>query len=197
MAESVILRSSASPKNASPTSANPQVKTSGPLPLVQVTMGSGNAPKQAGENRSVTLGPVRGGVTRDGKVIQARHAPQLAARGVQVQQALPAPSAMMPEQLMLCRHLTSEYLKAQQEAAAGEDPPAETAANVELAEATIAAIDAALAPPVPARRPLPPVLVDNRVDHRPQAGANRRIAAPAPPPVVVAMDDGGVPHVEG
>jgi hypothetical protein len=201
MAEATVLRSSASPRNASPTSASPSAKVSGPLPLVNVIMGAGGKSMQAnnGAPKNVTLGPVKGGVTRDGKVIPPGYAPQLGGPQAQAPQraiAAPALPSLMPEQLMLCRHLVAEYGKAQTAAANAEtDVPPEAATNAQLAEDTLKAIDELLAPPVQMRRQLPTVIADNR-PHRAQAGVNRRIAAPAgaPAPVVIQMD-GGIPQL--
>ena len=177
MAESVLLKSSASPVNASPTSSNPSARLAGPLPLVNVTMGAGGRAQQAGAPKHVSLGPVRGGITRDGKVIKPQNAPQLVSPGVAIDD-----SGLSPEQLGFCRFLVDAYLK-------GEDVSEE---NAKLAQDTLAAIDVALEPPAPA--PIRHVVgASSRSPSTSAAAPRRRIAAP-PPPVIVEMTGDGLPQ---
>lgn len=131
MAETSVLRSSASPRPTSPqtNSASAHVQTSGPLPIVQVSMNNGKAQQTNGQGaqtpRNVVVYPPKNRLGTGPAVPQ--HALQ----------APPAPAApvLSIDQLMLCRHLVAEYGKE------GDG----SAENAQLADATLVAIEQALA----------------------------------------------------
>jgi len=179
MAETSVLRSSASPQNASPLSATPQAKMSGPHPLVQVQMGSGGKPIIGGANQ----GPARSVVILPPKGARAL-APQLAQ---QVAPAAPV-SPITSDQLLLCRHLVDKHF-----AELTASSPENTGA-IDLAVSTLDAIDGALAAANAARaqpaKPRPPaVVVTNPRSSAtaPGATAPRRVMRePAPAQVIDA-----------
>jgi len=178
MAETSVLRSSASPQNASPLSATPQAKMSGPHPLVQVQMGSGGKPIIGGANQ----GPARSVVILPPKGARAP-APQLA----QQQAAASAPvSPITSDQLLLCRHLVDKHF-----AELTASSPENTSA-IDLAISTLDAIDGALAAANAARaqaaKPRPPAVVvtNPRAAAAPGATAPRRVMREQPAQVIDA-----------
>ncbi len=200
MAETTVLRSSASPRNVSAAAqgGNPHTQLSSSLPLVNVVMGGvsgkqpvvqdGRQPKQG-----VVVLPMRGqrSVGQQRQALTQPAAPELAA-------------PLSSEGLLLCRHLVTKYI-------AGA--PADDT-NVALAKTTLDGIDAALAaataaaaePPMPSRQAAPRMVT---VSTASRSQAN--IAAPprrvvpqrgqrdpnaAPPPMVNVDMRSGTPQVE-
>lgn len=203
MAETTVLRSSAI--NRTPNAgAKPQAQLSGALPVVQVNMNSGG-PQQNGQGalkQGVTLLPPKGArrqfttgglpnqPAKQSVEIYPPKDPRIAGLAAATAATLSA------DQLLLCRHLTDKYL-GELRTASGEAELDEAATNnVQLAEATIATIDASMAAitaAAAAAAAVPPpqrvVAASPRSSQTPSA-TPRRVARPAP--VIVKMD-GGVP----
>lgn len=183
MAETTVLRSSASPRNTSPvtSTATPHVQVSGALPLVNVVMGGagGKVPVPAGSQpakQGVVVMPLKGTVP------QPQRGPGGFVGKVEIlppRTAAPKP-ALSSDELMLCRHLVTRY---QDDAAfEGNDE------NIKLAAATLASLDQALAdaaaiaaaPPAAARR----VVASGPGVQVAAAAAPRRVPARPPAPQV-------------
>ncbi len=167
MAETTVLKSSASPKIPKPASAKAEATFTGPLPVVKVSMGSGGAPQVASAGQMVKQGVVilpPKNQRRSGVIIGP------VGGGGTAAEVLPA---FTPDQLLLCRHLVAEYLPAQE----GE-------LNAQLAKGTLAALDEELTRAmdrVAAPKPLQPVVVAS-------AGGSRTAAASAPRRVQAPID---------
>jgi hypothetical protein len=171
---------------------------------VQVNMNSGGPQVQGGQGtvrQGVTLLPPKAGTQR---FTTGGLPNQPAKQGVvilppkELRAAAAGASPLMADQLLLCRHLADKYL-GELRAGIGEAPVEEALANnVKLAEATIAAIDAAMvamtaAAAIAATAAVPPapraVAVGSRGGAH-VASTPRRVARPAPPPVTVKMESG-------
>lgn len=190
MAETMILRNSAINRNFASQSApaTPAEGQAGPMPIVKVHM-TGNGPQLLGGQ---TVNPVRLTPAKDAKrvvhsglpmvqvkmgttgpsvqVPQVGRAASAAPRAVpqqigQVAQVAPEPD-LSNDQLLFCRHVVDKYL-ADLRATPSETLPEGAADNAQIAEATIAAIDA-------------------KMVARTTAEAEAILAAEAPPPVATA-----------
>ena len=213
MAETTMLRNSAIkpvPSTAGKTPAN----VSGAHPVVQVNMNAGGPRVRGGQSvkQGVTILPPKG----NARTITTGGLPSQPARQtVQIlppaEHRAPAPIALTADHLLFCRHLVGKYiadqLVANEPAGEESDPPE----NVEIAEATILAIDAtmvaitsaaaaAMTPaPMPASPAVPPrgVFASVRSSQVNSAAAVRRVPRPPtgspPPPVTVTMDSSGQP----
>ncbi len=220
MAETTLLRSSANVRNASPnaTASKPQAQLSGAHPVVQVNMNAGGPQQQGAQQvrQGVQILPPKAG-TRNFSTGGLPNQP--AKQSVVIlppkERGAAEVSPLTADQLLLCRHLADKYL-GEQRAADGEaqvdgaasDPTAGSQANIKLAEATIVAIDVAMAAmtaalavaaaprPIPTTAIVPPrtVAAGTRSSQGVASATPRRVARPAPPPVIVRMDaDGPVP----
>ncbi len=196
MSETTILRSSAINRSASPNSkpGSANAELSGALPMVQVNMNSGGQPK-VNYTSGLSNQPAKQGVV----ILQKKE---------QQQRAIAVPPALTADQLLLCRHLAEKYLGearaairlAESDGAAAADvefAEATIVANVKLAEATIVAIDAAMtamtaAAALAATPPPPPrtVATSGRSTQGVSSVTPRRVARPAPAPVIVTMNAG-------
>jgi len=196
MAEVQLFGRSAIARPSSPRehSAGTHVDLAGPLPMVQVAM-QGKQPivTNAAQILQRALDPENDGdpsappqmisVTMQGKQAvvtggMPRPQPQQALR---LSGGAPAARPRLADgDLHLCKALVAKYLDEQVTIAAAEEKTeatAEAAANAELATATLAAIEAALAPP--ATRPSVPAHGPMMKSPVPRDGA--------PPPVIVTM----------
>jgi hypothetical protein len=202
MAETTVLRSNAI--NRTPNGgAKPQAQLSGALPVVQVNMNTGGPQVQGGQGtvrQGVTILPPKAGTQR---FTTGGLPNQPAKQGVVI---LPpkelrdgaGPTALTADQLLLCRHLADKYLGELRTAAGEAQVDEATANNIKLAEATIVTIDkamvastAAAAAAAAAAAPAPrAVAVGARGGQGAATSTPRRVARPAPPPVVVKMDSG-------
>lgn len=202
MAETSVLRSSSI--NRTPNAgAKPQAQLSGALPVVNVNMNSGGPQIQGGQGtarQGVTLLPPKG-ARRNFSTGGLPNQP--AKQSVVIlppkEQGAAASSSLMADQLLLCRHLTDKYL-GELRAGVGEASAEETTLdNIKLAEATISAIDGAMAEmtaaaAIAAAPAAPPprraVAAGARSAQNVASAAPRRVMRPAPPPVSVRMDAG-------
>jgi hypothetical protein len=210
MAETTVLRSSAI--NRTPNKgAKPQAQLSGALPVVQVNMNSGGPQIQGGQGtarQGVTILPPKG-ARRNFSTGGLPNQP--AKQGVVIlppkeQRASAAQAPLTADQLLLCRHLADKYLvelrsTAEVQVEGEQQVEGSVSDNIKLAEVTIAAIDSAMAemtaaaavavaaaaaPPPPPRA----VAAGTRSTQGAASATPRRVARPAPPPVVVRMDAG-------
>jgi len=212
VAETTVLRSSSI--NRTPNAgAKPQAQLSGQHKVVQVNMNSGGPQVQNGARRNFTTGGLPNQPAKQGVVIL----PPKELR------AAVAASPLTEDQLMLCRHLVEKY-RSEMPIGTAEAPLEETIGdNAKIAEATIAAIDAtmtamvamaaaaaadataavevdaeAVATPSTLSPPPRAVNAGTRSTHGAASAAPRRVARPAPPPVVVKMEAGKpVPASDG
>jgi hypothetical protein len=155
MAETTVLKSSASPRNASPSmnGGSAYTQLSATLPMVNVTMTQGQAVQGNQPNKNVVVMPRRGaggagpraapGVLPMVQVNMTQGTARNASRNApaparpQLEQSIsiaPEFPLLSSDQLMLCRHLAVQYLEQQ-------EPGSE---NATLAASTIAAIDQSL-----------------------------------------------------
>jgi hypothetical protein len=205
MAETTV-RGSAIVRNATPqaNSSKPHATTSGVHPVVNVNMNAGGPQIQGGQQvrQGVTILPPKAGqrnFTTGGLPNQpAKQSVVISAPKGTVGHA--PPSGLTSDQLLLCRHLATKYVD-DQRALGGDQIPEEMAANIQLAEATIMAIDAAMtamtaaaaAAAVPVQ-PSPPQrsVANQRSVQVAASAAPRRVSRPGPPPppIVVTMDAG-------
>ncbi len=232
MPETVLLRATANVRNVSPnaTAGQPSAQLSGAHPIVQVNMNQRGVQQPGGKQvkQGVVILPPKTG-TRNFTPSSLPN--QRERNSVVVFDKEPSgASAPLPpltaDQLLLCRHLADKYLGEQRaggtsgEAQADGTVPDGAASvsedNAKLAEATISAIDAAMAqmtaaaalaaaaPTVTtatATAPSAPVPPRRNISAGPRSAQNltvapRRIARPAsppPPPVAVKMNDLGQP----
>lgn len=203
MAETTV-RSSAIVRNATPqaNSSRPHATMSGALPVVNVNMNAGGPQIQGGQQvrQGVTILPPKAGqrnFTTGGLPNQpAKQSVVISAPKGAIGTAPPA--GLTADQLLLCRHLSVKYLDDQRALVGGDQTPEETPGNIQLAEATIAALDATMsamtaAAAVVAAPVSPPRAVGNpRSVQLAASAAPRRITrpGPTPPPVIVTMDSG-------
>jgi hypothetical protein len=174
MAETTVLKSSASPKVPKPASANAEATLSGALPVVNVSMGSGGKPAVASAGQMV----------KQGVVIlppknQRRHGVVIGPIGGGGSSTETLVSALSADQLLLCRHAIAAYVTAQ-----GEGAP-----TVTLAKETIKAIDDEITRGMErAARVLPPMIAASPGARGTNVGAPRGILPRGPlPPVVVDL----------
>lgn len=209
MAETTVLKSSASAKNVSSiaSSAAPHVQTSGAHPTVNVTMGANGAVSDnKSPNKNVTVSRQRAAPAAQGLPAQQGALPvvqiNMASKG-----AAPAPAGvrsvvvldrkgtvakrfgepapqLTPDQLLFCRHLLSRHLEAAEEATAA------------IAQVTLTAVDAALAaqaalPPTVATATAAPtqIAVGGGRSQVAAAVSPRRTVPRPPPPALVPEED--------
>ncbi len=156
MAETSILKSSASPVTTSNrgSSATPHTQVSGPLPVVSVTMGSGGRPQVGGsqmvQGRKVEVFPVG---SRPGTA-----APQLVS----------APPALSAGTLALARGLIGAYIAEQ--SGEGGNP-----ADAELAQVALQEVEAMIAGARPAVKQVAVAVAAAPSNGRATATAPRRV----------------------
>lgn len=167
MAETTVLRSTASPKNASPVATgggNAHAQLSGPLPLVQVTMSQGRPVQGTQPQKNVVVMPLRNQpgarpptVQRTtGQLGTPTPAPQRPQRGQRQIAAVAPASELSSDQLMLCRHLLTQHLESENPVNGALASDAIAAIDRQLAAATVADEEAASAAATAAARRLAP-----------------------------------------
>jgi hypothetical protein len=215
MAETTVLRSSSI--NRTPNAgAKPQAQLSGQHKVVQVNMNSGGPQVQNGQStvrQGVTILPPKG-ARRNFSTGGLPNQP--AKQGVVIlppkeMRAAVAATPLTADHLMLCRHLVDKY-RGELPVGTAEAPVEATIAdNAKLAASAIEAIDATMSAmtamaaaaaveataavavaDADAAVPPPPraVTAGARSTHGAASATPRRVARPAPPPVVVKMEAG-------
>jgi len=205
MAETTVLRSTASPQNGSPiaSSATPHAKTSGPHPVVNVTMGSGGRPQVGGTQASSphrqvqileksAMGMRNGGFpppltpavaarVAELGIMPAAPGAASGSRPTARPQPVPRATSLSPDMLLFCRLLVDRYIR--------ELPPG--GENEAIAAVTLAAIDETLATVAATSTPDAPPLVQVFVE--PPAAPQAAQAAPPPATVVVGARNPTLP----